>query len=339
MRPLPLPDLSHYDYISAQPCTNDEILLIVTNSTPFPIQTNRWYVGIFNSAPTNVPFTVQACWSTNFPAIIPLTNGIPYIAGFSNQYVAPPGPPRWFFFEFSITNPVNGALFELYNLSGDADLVLQQDVVPGQAPYFDESFQLGTTPEQIVVRTSYQQPDLRGNWFLGIYNHETNNVAYTIRAVTSNTNGLLVSAQPIISILSPLAPPHGTLLQWNGVVGETYEILFSRTLFPPNWTIIGVVVATTTCPTFELPPGSNGFARIVQVPPGTSIFPKLTVQRWTGNQLRISWPTVYAGWTLQFAPTPFGPWNNLGLPVVIEGPDFVVYDNIGPTPRYYRLFK
>src|SRR5262249_15230263 len=155
------------------------------------------------SAPTNVPFTVQACWSTNFPAIIPLTNGIPYIAGFSNQYVAPPGPPRWFFFEFSITNPVNGALFELYNLSGDAHLVVPQDVVRGQPTYFDDIRRLGSTLEQTVLRASYQQPALRGNLFLRIYNHETNNVAYTIPAVTSNAHALLVSAHPIISILSP----------------------------------------------------------------------------------------------------------------------------------------
>ena len=58
---LPLPDLDHYDYISQQPCTNDEIVMVVTNSTPFPIQTNRWYVGVFNTTATNVPFAVQAC--------------------------------------------------------------------------------------------------------------------------------------------------------------------------------------------------------------------------------------------------------------------------------------
>src|SRR5208283_5945057 len=39
---LPLPDLSTYDYISQQPSTNDEIVMVFTNSTPFPIQTNRW---------------------------------------------------------------------------------------------------------------------------------------------------------------------------------------------------------------------------------------------------------------------------------------------------------
>ena len=62
---------------------------------------------------------------------------------------------------------------------------------------------------------------MRGNWFLGIYNNESTNVAYTIRAVTP-TNGLLLSALPLNMTLSPLAPPRGTLVQWNGVVGEIY---------------------------------------------------------------------------------------------------------------------
>jgi hypothetical protein len=166
---LPLPDLARYDYISDQPCTNDEIIIVRTNSTPFPTstpftpQTNRWYVGIFNSAATNVPFWVQACYaSTNVPVILPLTNGIPYVAAVTN--LAPPGPPRFLFFQFDITNFVDAVLFELYGMSGDADLVLQRDAVPGMAPYYDGSFRVGLTPEQIVIRRSFEVPDLRGNW-------------------------------------------------------------------------------------------------------------------------------------------------------------------------------
>ena len=84
-------------------------------------------------------------------------------------------------------------------------MVLQRDVPPGQAPYFDGSFQLDTKPEQIVVRAGPDLPDLRGNWLLGVYNNEPTNVAYTIRATTPSTNGLLVSALPIIITLSPMA--------------------------------------------------------------------------------------------------------------------------------------
>ncbi|MGH7968735.1 MAG: hypothetical protein ACREIC_08420, partial [Limisphaerales bacterium] len=113
---LPLPDLTHYDYIVSRPDTNNDAIMVLTNTTPFPIQTNRWYVGVFNNAFTNVPFIVQACYATtNYPVIIPLTNDVAFVADNTNQFVAPPGPPQWFFFSFPLTNNVGGVLFEMYD--------------------------------------------------------------------------------------------------------------------------------------------------------------------------------------------------------------------------------
>ena len=129
--------------------------------------------------PTNATFSIQACAAPVYPVIIPLTNGIPFVvASTTDPNAAPPGPPQLLFFDFLITNSVPGVLFELYNLSGNADLVLQRDVPPTMTPYFGTSFFTGTTPEQIVLRTnsalpaSYYAPDLRGHWYLGLYNNE-----------------------------------------------------------------------------------------------------------------------------------------------------------------------
>ena len=72
---LPLPDTNQFDYISQGPCTNDQIVMFVTNSTPAA----RWYVGVFNSDPTNATFSIQACAAPVYPVIIPLTNGIPFV--------------------------------------------------------------------------------------------------------------------------------------------------------------------------------------------------------------------------------------------------------------------
>ena len=116
--------------------------MVVTNSTPCAIQTNRWYVGVFNSAATNVPFTLEACYVTNYPTLIPLTNDVPYFGDFLRQCQLP-GPARTaarFFFQFTITNWTAGILFELYGLSGDADLLLQRASLPTMAPYFDGSY-------------------------------------------------------------------------------------------------------------------------------------------------------------------------------------------------------
>ena len=82
---------------------------------------------------------------------------------------------------WSCTN-APGVLFELYNLSGDADLVLQQAVPPTMSPYFamqflrrdhagaDRAADRPNQPASVFV------PDLRGHWYLGVYNNETNNV-------------------------------------------------------------------------------------------------------------------------------------------------------------------
>jgi hypothetical protein len=343
---LPLPDLNHFDYISQQPCTNDQIVMLVTNTTTFPIQANRWYVGVFNTGPTNVSFSVQACSAPTYPVIIPLTNGVPFVVSSAiNPFAAPPGPPQSFFFDFLISNSVPGVLFELYDLSGDADLVLQQDVPPTMAPYFNFSDFTGTAPEQIVVRTSTGQPasshvpDLRGHWYLGVYNNESRNVAYTIRAVLPNADGLLPSAQPLKMALTPINSPQGLLISWNSVVGEHYFVQYTPSIATPViWTIIGSITATTPLTTFEVVPAPTGpaYYQVVQV---VSPQPTLTIQLWPTNQVRISWSTAYPGFTLQSKLGLFGVWADAGLPVTVVGNDFVVLDTIGPGPKYYRLIK
>jgi hypothetical protein len=328
------------------------VIMLVTNYTPFPIQTNRWYVGVYNTGPTNTFFDVQACCTTNSPEIIFLTNGIPYTVPFAvpltNMHAAPPGPPQWFFFDFHVTNSVSGILFELYDLSGDADLVLQQDVPPTMAPYFDRSFFSGRTPEQIVVRTSPTLPadsvfyDLRGHWYLGVYNNEAVNVAYSIRAILPDDDGLLRSFKRPTLSLTPLVLPRGLILSWNSVVGERYIVQYAPSLTSPmNWANVGMVTATTTLTTFEvLPVPSGGFFQIVQV---FDFRPKLKIRPWPVNLVRISWSTAFPGYTLQYKLGLFGAWANVPFPpatgVFTIGDEFVVYDPIGPTAKYYRLFK
>jgi hypothetical protein len=67
--------------------------------------------------------------------------------------------------------------------------------------------------------------------------------------------------------------------------------------------------------------------------------PKLTLQLWPTNQVRLSWPTAYPGYTLQSEPGLFGVWANAGLSVTVAGNEFVAFDTIGPGPKYYRLLK
>jgi hypothetical protein len=67
--------------------------------------------------------------------------------------------------------------------------------------------------------------------------------------------------------------------------------------------------------------------------------PPLTIQRWPTNQVRLSWPTAYPGYTLQSELGLSGTWANSGLSVTTVGNEFVAFDAIGLVPKYYRLSK
>jgi hypothetical protein len=348
---LPLPDLDHYDYISQQPSTNDEIVMLVTNSTPFPIQTNRWYAGVFNTTATNVAFDVQACWITNYPLIIPLADGVAFTTA------APPGPPQWVFYDFHVTNQVPGVLFELYNLSGDADLVLQRDVLPTMAPYFEVSSFAGTAPEQIVLRTNFTVPassvvpDLRGHWYLGVYNNNQANIAYTIRAVLPDRDQLLPSAQPLQLTVASLAPPHGLLLSWNSVIGERYFVQYTPNCSnaPVVWTNLSAVVATTPLTTFEVipVPPDVGCYQVAQI---NNLRPILRIRMVPTNSVRLSWALEFADYSLQYKLGLFGSWSNLTTtpfapyppypPAVVEANEWAAYDIVtNSVPKFYRLIR
>jgi len=206
---LPLPDLAHYDYISKWPATNGEVLMLVTNSTPWPIQTNRWYIGVFNQADTNVAFTIEACYATNYPTIIDLTNAVAFtVSETTNVFAAPPGPPRQFFFRFEITNFVESILFELLGCRAARTWCCSGICAhPGAIPA--RQLPRGPDAEQIVVRPDIENRDLRGLWYLGIYSRELTNLTYSIRAAVTDTNGMLISAQPVADLVARMLPPGG----------------------------------------------------------------------------------------------------------------------------------
>jgi subtilisin-like proprotein convertase family protein len=339
---LPLPDLSNYDYISKAASTNDEIIMLLTNSTPYSITTTGlWYVGVFNSRETNVPFMVRACvdTDTNQPVIIPLALGqeLPF-------FEPSEGPSREYFFEVIVTNPVSALLFELYNLSGNGDLVLQRDLPPTMAPYLRGSYADGTQPEQIVLRPSFDIPDLRGRYYLGVINRDEGPLSYTIRAATTNTESLLLSGQPIQARITPVSGK-GPLLSWNSVEGEKYYVQFTTSLRRPvQWTNLATITATTRFATYQVPVQRQGlgFYRIVQViVPNQPVPPTITVQQAGLTQIRIAWPAEYEDYRLQYTED-FVSWYNWPTatnPIFRIGNEWVTFDDIGPQPRFYRLLR
>ncbi|MDB6018821.1 MAG: Peptidase and in kexin sedolisin [Pedosphaera sp.] len=261
---VPLPDQLSFDYFSGNPGTNNEAIVVFTNSVPVVLSPGRWYLGVFNNDVNAVNYTIRAT-ETGPPLIINLTNGVPF------NFTATPGVALTNFFSFQIDQTNPAALFELYNLSGNVDLTLQRARLPFAAPYFDQSVRPGTSIEQIVIRTNLLGTNINDLWFLGVPNNESSNVTYTIRATVS-TNGILMSVLPItVTVTRP--PPgatNGPTLTWTTVPGEKYVIQTSTNLLSAVWTPIVTNTASGSTTIFVDPTPIAGipllFYRIVQVP-------------------------------------------------------------------------
>jgi subtilisin-like proprotein convertase family protein len=259
----PLPDLTSFALISNNPGSNNEAIVVTTNSSPIVLTAGRWYLGVFNNDSTNVSYSVRAT-ETAYPTIITLTNGVPF------DFNSAPGAAFTNFFRFVVDPTNTAALFELYNLSGNADLTLQRDQLPWTPPYFDGSFRLGLNPEQIVIRTNQLGTNIGAQWFLGVPNNETNTVTYTIRAVVS-TNGLLISGIPIdVGILPPgSGGTNGPVIQWPSVPGEKYQIQITTNLFSPFTPYTNIVAGGSTTIFIDPAPVAGQpmiFYRIIQIP-------------------------------------------------------------------------
>ena len=67
--------------------------------------------------------------------------------------------------------------------------------------------------------------------------------------------------------------------------------------------------------------------------------PTLKVQRWTGNQVRLSWPTSFPGYSIQQSAKVTGVWELSGLIVTVEGSENVAYAPATTGSQFFRLKK
>ena len=186
-----LPTLTSSDYGSFNVTNVDENIFVLTNSSPVPLSPGLWYLGVFkrDAGPVNYTVLAKELDTTSPPTVIPLTNGVPF------NFTAGPGAALTNFFSFTVTNSPASIQFELYNLTGNGDLILQTNVLPLQPPFFQTSQQPGRNPEFIFIQTNSALSsvtnsaltNLNAIWFLGVPNHEATNISYTILALI-NTN-------------------------------------------------------------------------------------------------------------------------------------------------------
>jgi subtilisin family serine protease/subtilisin-like proprotein convertase family protein len=72
---LPLPDFNNFQFISANPGLNDELIVVFTNSAPISLTPGNWYLTAINVSGGPVAYSIVASWWPTTGEPITLTGG------------------------------------------------------------------------------------------------------------------------------------------------------------------------------------------------------------------------------------------------------------------------
>ncbi|MEO8426447.1 MAG: S8 family serine peptidase, partial [Verrucomicrobiota bacterium] len=182
---LPLPTPVFFNFSSTNLGTNAEQIVVTSTQRPIGLSPGDWYLGVYNVDTNAVTYSVVVTEVTNAVNLIRLTNNIPV------DYTASVDPVITNYFVFTLKDGDPGALFELYNTTGDADLLLQWNQLPTVSSLFRRTFASTNYPGsgKIIIRTNEAfYPTLQGEWYLAVVNLNTNDINFTIRASVLTTN-------------------------------------------------------------------------------------------------------------------------------------------------------
>jgi subtilisin-like proprotein convertase family protein len=182
---LPMPGKA--DFSGTNPGTMSERIDVTPDTAP-PLSPGLWYIGVLNREATPVTYGIRVTEqfiNTNI-TIIDLTNNVPLDFGITAS------PLITNFFRF-VTDPTNEVVqFDLYNLTGPAELVVDLTNRPTSLTYLAHDFCLPEAPARIVVRTNALLPVLAGEWYLAVINRGTNALNFTICASLPSTNVIVI---------------------------------------------------------------------------------------------------------------------------------------------------
>jgi subtilisin-like proprotein convertase family protein len=259
-RGLPLVATNQFDYASRLSGTNSEVISIDRNSTPVPLAAGRWYVAVQAVDPAPVAFTITALVSFDRTDIetlfedLPVDRTLDVATSRLFRFVVEPGAPL--------------VLFEIYGLTGQAELVVSQGSIPNPRNRIFTFPKPGLQPELVVVTTN-DLLDLSGIWYLAVGSQDTNQLTFTVRA-SAPSDGIATSRAAIE--LSFIAPTSGSdaFVDFNSVPGRSYQLQSTGDLaFPVTWTDVGPATAATgytlrlVLP-FDIEP--QQFYRVIPVP-------------------------------------------------------------------------
>ncbi|HEX3719546.1 MAG TPA: LamG domain-containing protein, partial [Verrucomicrobiae bacterium] len=260
---LPVPGPFNFDYQSRNTGTNDQFIVVTTNSEPVPlpivttntivpISPTTWYLSVYN--PAGVPsagYTIVATYVTNVATNVSAADALDLIPlANTNAYTtnAVPGFPTNFLFSFTITGNPPGVQFVVTNLSGFGNVQLLADTnFPTPEHSYSASYNTGTGPQVIAFGTNANLPSLNGTWYLAVPNTSSNNpVTYSITASTL-TNATVVS-QPFFVGANVSAAANQFSLTWDASPGQSYTVQVSSNL--TTWSTVTTTVAQSNTVSF-----------------------------------------------------------------------------------------
>jgi len=176
--PNPLPTPFSFDYASENPGTNAEII-IVSQDSVIPLGFGDWLIGVLNADTNKVGYSVRVVESTNKtrPVII-LTESVPV----TDTALTGDNIRDYFLFQVPTNSSLQALQFDLYNLSGPADLILQHNGMPTPIDYLQLDHGAPGAPAKIVVQVNAAVPTLSGDWYLAVLSRDTGNVGFSIKA-------------------------------------------------------------------------------------------------------------------------------------------------------------
>ena len=151
---LPTPTL--YDYQSVDQLKAGELIIVRSNSFPVALTPGPWLLGVYNVSETNATYAVRAVQWLNTPTnytVLTITNeGIyPFFVQTNSALDLRSGLNQFYQAVEDQTN--RAALFEIYMLDGDADLLVRRSDLPSKTLFDFAQFEVGPVAEQVVVRT------------------------------------------------------------------------------------------------------------------------------------------------------------------------------------------
>jgi hypothetical protein len=252
---LPFPAPFDLDYGSFNPGTNDENILVFTNSTPVPLSPGEWYLGVFNASSTPVSYTILATeYPYPFANVITLTNAIPYattnFAGANtNDY-----------YRFIVHSNSVRAQFEINGPTANMTLVAKKGwPLPDLVTYDYRSADPRTNDELIIVFDfSKPVPLSPGDWFLTAVNVSGGPAAYSIMATEWPVYGTN------IVITNSFVVSNNFCLTWTSLPGVHYYVQGKPDLLTTNWTIVSpTITAVDYLAGYCVPlPSTNHFFRV-----------------------------------------------------------------------------